>query len=280
MERRVDLHVHTYYSDGTFSPEEVLKKAKELKLAALAICDHDCIDGIKEAQEIAPKYGIEIIPGVEVTSEKDGTEIHILGYFIDIVNGPILKLLENIKTSRIKRIYTMVEKLNKHNVNIRPEAVFELSQKGSISRLHLATALCKEGFVSTIREAFAKYIGDHAPCYVTKFNTAPEETIKAILESGGVPVCAHPKVMGRDDFIPSFVKAGLRGLEVYHTDQGKSASQYYLNLTRKLGLLATGGSDCHGIGKGRILMGRVTMPYSTVDKLRKESDEIRRERGL
>lgn len=274
MEKRVDLHVHTYYSDGTFSPEEVVKKAQDLGLAAISICDHDCTDGFRESLEVAPRYGIEIIPGVEVTSEKEGIEIHILGYFIDVKAESMIRLLENLRESRIKRIYKMVERLKEYNINIEPEAVFDLSQRGSVGRLHLATALYNKGAVSSIKEAFNKYIGDKAPCYVRRFNVSPEETIDTILESGGVPVYAHPKVMGRDDFIPVFIKAGLRGIEAYHSDHNKSVSQHYLSLAQKYGLLVTGGSDCHGAGKHKVLMGGVTMPYSAVEELRREAKEI------
>lgn len=276
MGKRVDLHVHTYYSDGTFSPKEAIEKAKELNLAAIAICDHDCIDGVEEGIELSGAYGVEIIPGVEVTSEKDALEVHILGYLINYKDKALTNLLEDLRKSRVRRIYNMVEKLKAHDINISPQSVFDLSEKGSVGRLHLAKALYKEGLVHSIKEAFNKYIGDRAPCYVRRFNVSPEEAVETIIRSGGIPVYAHPKVMGRDDFIPDFMKAGLRGIEVYHSDHNKAVSQHYLNLAQKYGLLVTGGSDCHGLGKENVLMGSVTMPYSVVEELRKEAEEIRR----
>ena len=274
MEKRADLHVHTYYSDGTFSPEEAVKCASERNLAAIAICDHDTTDGLKESMESAQKYGIEIIPGAEITSEKDGIEIHILAYFIDPDEPALKKMLEDLRKSRIKRIYDMVEKLKAHGIIVSPEKVFALSGKGSVGRLHLAKTLHNEGLVPNIREAFNKYLGDNAPCYVRRFNLSPEESIRIILKSGGIPVYAHPRVMGRDDFIPGFLKAGLRGLECYHTDQSKKITSHYINMANKLGLIITGGSDCHGLGKQRILMGGVTVPYSVVETLKKEAKEI------
>jgi len=275
MQKRADLHVHTYYSDGTFSPEETVKEAKRLNLDAIAICDHDCADGIDEALEASKKYGVEIIPGVEFTCEKEGIEIHMLGYLIDVKRKSVSKLLNDLRERRVQRIYDMVDKLKKCNVQISPESVFSLSERGTIGRLHLAQAMYNQNLVTSVKEAFNKYIGDDAPCYVSRFNITPEETIKAILESGGVPVYAHPAVMGRDDFIPEFTKAGLRGLEVYHTDQRNSATKRYKNLADKLGLLATGGSDWHGLGKKKSPMGGVTVPYSTVEALKKEASEIR-----
>jgi len=274
--RKVDLHVHTYYSDGTFSPEKVIVEAKKRGLSAVAICDHDCVEGIPEAQAAGAKYGVEVIPGAEITCEKDGLEIHMLGYFIDVTSRPIIELITTLKDRRIKRIYDMVDKLKKFNVDISAHKVFALSPKGAVSRLHLASALYNEGFVSSIKEAFTKYIGDRAPCYVSRFEVSPESAIGAILKSKGVPVYAHPKVMGRDDFIPGFMKAGLRGIEVFHSDHDRRAEEHYLNMAHKFGLLVTGGSDCHGAGKGRVLMGGVTMPYSTLEDLRKEAEGARK----
>lgn len=272
MERRADLHVHTYYSDGTFSPEDVVIGAKKGGLSGVAVCDHDCIDAIAECCEVSDD-SLEIIPGVEVTAEIDGIEIHILGYFVDTKAKPLVRLLEGLKKSRVDRVYAMVDKLKEQNVNISPEEVFALGGKGTVGRMHLAVALHRSKQVTSVKEAFVKYIADYAPCYVSRFNAGPEETIGAILNAGGVPVYAHPGTMGRDDFIPRFVKAGLRGLEVYHSDHNKRAIQYYLALAQKYGLLITGGSDCHGDHKGRI--GDVSVPYSIVENLRKESHEQR-----
>lgn len=277
MQKKIDLHIHTYYSDGTFSPEEVVKTAREAGLSAIAICDHDCTDGLDETMEIGRRYDLEVIPGVEVTSEKEGIEIHILGYFIDYKARPLVELLKSLRESRIKRIYDMIEKLREHNLNLAPEAVFSLSERGTIGRLHLAKALYNEGLVPSVKEAFTKYIGDDGPCYIRRFNVAPHETIGTILKAGGVPVYAHPSVMGRDDFIPGFMKAGLRGIEAYHTDHRKKTSLHYVNMAQKYGLLVTGGSDCHGAGKGKVLMGGITMPYSIVDELKREAGDIRKQ---
>ncbi|MBL7068956.1 MAG: PHP domain-containing protein [Candidatus Omnitrophica bacterium] len=274
--RKIDLHVHTYYSDGTFSPEKVISEAKKRGLSAVAICDHDCVEGIEEAKKAGAKHGVEVIPGVEVTCEKDGLEIHMLGYFIDIESRPIIDLITVLRDKRIKRIYDMVDRLKNYNVNISPHKVFALSPKGAVSRMHLASAIYNEGFVSSIKEAFAKYIGDKAPCYVSRFEVSPESAIDAILKSKGVPVYAHPNVMGRDDLIPGFAKAGLRGIEVYHSEHNRWTEEHYLNVAHKFGLLVTGGSDCHGAGKGRILMGGVTMPYSTLEDLKREAEDVRK----
>ncbi len=275
MVKRADLHVHTFYSDGTFSPGEVVRAAVKRGLSVVAICDHDCTDAIKEAKEIAKKYDLEIVTGVEITAEIERIEVHILGYFIDIDAAPMVQLLKDLSESRVQRIYDMIDKLKAHNVTLDPEEVFGLSSRGTIGRLHLATALYNARKVSTVKEAFVKYLADDAPCYVARFCATPDKAISTILRSGGVPVYAHPGAMGRDDFIPAFMKAGLRGLEAYHTDHGKNKRDYYTTLAQKYGLLITGGSDSHGDFKGSI--GGSTVPYSIVEDLRKESERVQKE---
>lgn len=267
--RKADLHSHTNFSDGTFSPEEVILEAKKKKLDCVAICDHDCVGALEEATVIAERENIEFVPGIELTAEKNGCEIHILGYYIDWKNPSLLELVERMQKNRADRIYEMVKKLNGVGVNIKAEDVFELSGKGSVGRLHLAYAIYNAGYTKYVGEAFRKYIGEGQSCYTGKFNLSPREAINAILKAGGVPVLAHPGVSGRDEFIPEYVKNGLRGIEVYHNDHKPAVASHYLKLAKDLGLLVTGGSDCHGLGKTRVLLGRVKIDYSLVEELKK-----------
>lgn len=275
MERLADLHVHTYLSDGTFSPKEVVERAKDIGLSCIAITDHDCVDGVEPALEVGKKIGIEIIPGVELTVEEKNAEVHILGFFINYKDEPFLKLLKTIRQSRIERTYQMIEKLKKYNVLIDPEEVFKTSGPGSVGRLHVAFVLEKHGYVSSVREAFRRYIGDKAPCYVKHFEISAKDAIAEIKRIGGVAVFAHPHVMGEDRFIPQFVKYGLNGIEAYHSDHPTSASKYYVELAERYKLLITGGSDCHGLGKGEILMGKVKVPYEVVEELKRCAEKTR-----
>ncbi|MDD5449227.1 MAG: PHP domain-containing protein [Candidatus Omnitrophica bacterium] len=268
MLKKADLHIHTQFSDGTFSPQEVIQYASKIGLACIAICDHDVIDGLETAMQLGEQCGIEVIPGVELTAEKQGAEIHILGYYIDWRNQKFVGQLAQLCKQREKRIYDMVEKLKAHGVKLDVEEVFKLGGKGSIGRLHLARALSKKGFIAGVDEAFKKYIGNGKPCYVGKINLTPEEAIGRIISAGGIPVLAHPGVMGKDEFLPSYIKHGLMGLEVYHTDHPPALVRHYEALAGENGLLVTGGSDCHGLGKGRVLMGCVTVPYELVEKLK------------
>jgi len=274
--KQADLHVHTNYSDSTFSPQEVVFHAKHRSLAAVAICDHDSIDGIQPSIDAGEKEGIEIIPGIELTVEKPDAEIHILGYFIGWKLDWFRDQLKKMQAGRVDRVYRIVEKLNKNGIDIRPEQVFALAGKGSVGRLHVAKVMLDMAQVATYNEAFSKYIGFRKPCYVPNIKFTPEEAIKFILSSGGVPVLAHPGLMGHDEYIKELVGYGLRGLEVYHTDHRPSVRKRYEEIAKELGLIMTGGSDCHGLGKGRILIGNVRVPYEVVDRLRDESKAIQK----
>ena len=280
MKRFVDLHIHTQYSDSTLTPQKVVDLAYEKGFSAISITDHDCIDGIAPSIERASKYNLEIIPGVELTAEDDDLEAHILGYFIDWKADWFAKKLIEICRARVNRICEMVAKLKNTGIDIDPNKVFELSGPGSVGRLHLATILYNEGYTSSINEAFRKYIGNKAPCYVKKFKLTPQEAIDMILKLGGVPVLGHPRVLGRDDLIPKLVEKGLKGIEVYHTGHPNNITLRYEDIAFKHGLLKTGGSDCHGMGKGDILIGKIKVPYSVVEDLRKEAEKIRKISGI
>ncbi|MEI8176139.1 MAG: PHP domain-containing protein [Candidatus Omnitrophota bacterium] len=268
--KTADLHVHTHFSDGTFSPREVVEHAASVGLSAVAICDHDILDGIPGAIEAAASRGVEIVPGVELTAEKSGIEIHMLGFFVDWTDNRFKERLRSICDHRITRISEMAGKLNKLGFDITAQEVIEFGGPGSVGRLHLARVLHKKKYVATVDEAFRKYIGHGKSCYVTKINLSPEEAIGMILKAKGVPVLAHPGIIRHDEFIPSYIEAGLRGIEVYHTDHPDARVRHYEALARVNNLLMTGGSDCHGLGKGRVLMGSVRVPYEFVEALQHE----------
>ena len=271
--RYADLHVHTFYSDSTFSPDEVISCANGKGLDAIAICDHDCVDGIEPCMESAKNKAIdiEVVPGIELTSEKDDTEIHMLGYFLDWRNPEFLAKLKKIQDERVDRVFKMAEKLQSSGIDIDPEEVLNMSGRGSVGRLHVARAMLKTKKVKTFEEAFSKYIGFMKPCYVRHAHMTPREAIGLIRSVNGVAVLAHPSTVVRDDFIPEFVEDGQKGIEVYHIDHTKIISRHYEDVARRYGLIATGGSDCHGLGKHKVLMGSVRVPYTVVEELKKES---------
>lgn len=271
-----DLHLHTDFSDSTLSAAELVQVAVNAGLNAIAITDHDCVEGIEPAKEEAKKFDLEIIPGIELTAEKDGKEVHILGYFIDYHDEAFSKKLEKIKIVREKRIFDMVEKLKELGVDdIEAQDVFDLSGMGTVGRAHLASLLKKRGWVSTVSEAFYKYIGDKSPAYVGKFNMTPEQAIKTILDVGGIPVFAHPHSPGEDNLIIEFAGYGLMGLEVYYPGYSESITKHYKSLATKYGLLLTGGSDFHGDVKEGSIIGVPKVSYDLVEKLKQAKNEKR-----
>ena len=270
-----DLHIHTDFSDSTFSPEEVAKCASERGLSAIAICDHDCIDGIEPCADAASPLDIEVIPGIELTIEKQDAEIHILGYFIDWKTEWFRNRLKEMQEARVERIHKMVERLNTAGIDVKAEDVFKLAGRGTVGRLHLAQAMLKTGKVRSFREAFNKYIGFAKSCYAPHAKFSVQEAMELLLKVGGVPVLAHPGIMNKDEYVPELVKYGLKGIEAYHTDHNPGTVKHYEELARQYGLLVTGGSDCHGMGKGRPLIGTVRVPYELVEKLKAESEKIR-----
>lgn len=270
-----DLHVHTFYSDSTFSPEEVVSLASRRAISAIGICDHDSIDGIEPCRKLGAKYEVEIIPGIELTVDSTEAEAHILGYFIDHRLGWLRKKLKAVQRARIERVHKIVDRLNKEGIAIKAKDVFDLAGKGSVTRFHIAKAIIKSGKVKTTREIFGKYLGFSKPCYIPNVSFTPEEAIEMILKAGGVPVLAHPFVMHKDEYIDKLIGYGLRGIEVYHPEHNKSAVKHYDKIARENGLAVTGGSDCHGLGKHRVLLGTVRVPYEIVNKLREESERIR-----
>lgn len=268
-EKLADLHVHTNVSDGTFSPEEAVEYAKKIGLSCIAITDHDCVDGIEPAVKAAAKLGLEVIPGVEMTAQEKGAEVHLLGFYPDIKDRGFLKKLGSIRKSRVDRIYKITDKLKKYNINIDPEKVLKLSGEGSVGRPHIASVLEDEGYVSSTKEAFTRYIGDKGPCYVSHFELTAKDAITELKRVGAVVVFAHPHLMGGDGLIPGFIKYGLDGIEAYHSEQSRQVSKRYAAIAGELGLLVTGGSDCHGLNKSEVLMGKVKVPYSVVEEIKR-----------
>lgn len=265
-----DLHVHTNASDSTFTVQEVLNRAKSIGLVAVGITDHDNIDSIDEGVEVGKRLGIEIIPGIELSAEENEMEIHMLGYFINWKDNEFLDKLKILKETRLDRARKIIEKLNNLNIKLHMDDVLKLTKSNtSIGRLHIARALKNAGYISEVVEAFRKYIGQDKPAYVKKYFISPIEAINMIKKIGGIPVLAHPGVLNNDGLIFKLISCGLAGIEVYHGEHLTLQSERYKELAVKNNLLITGGSDCHGLGKSKILIGTILIPYHYVESLRK-----------
>lgn len=269
--RKVDLHVHTYFSDGSFSPEEVIEIAKNKGFSALAITDHDSVSGIPRAKTAGKKLGVEVIPAVELTAEEKDTEIHILGYFIDYKDENFRKFLRSLRQVRIERTFKMVSKLRKLGLDIDMEDVLETAGPGAIGRLHLAFSLMRKGYVNGIYDAFAKYLGEGKAAYVRKKRLTPGETLQIIKNLGGVSVLAHPHTIKNKKLVEDIIKTGIEGIEAYHSDHSLKISRYFRRLAEKYDLIISGGSDCHGLRKGKILLGSVSVSYHVVEELKSKT---------
>lgn len=272
----VDLHVHTTASDGSVTPEEIVKQASSLGLEAVAITDHDTIEGIEPALNAARPTGLEVIPGVELSTVYQDKRVHILGYLVDLHEPDFLAQLAFLRSTRLARISKMVQKLREMGFAVTMERVLAISSGGSVGRPHVAQALMESGVVETMADAFEKYIGRGCPAYVPRFKYAPATAVHLIRGAGGVPVLAHPGLSDCSDLLPDLVAEGLLGLEAYYPGHTWELTAYYCRQARQLGLFVTGGSDFHGPGhKDGSQLGTVTVPYKAVEEIKKC-----RERGL
>ncbi len=266
-EQRVDLHIHTTFSDGDMSPEEMVTEARSMGLAGIAITDHDEVGGVEIATEAAGSTDFTVVPGVELSTSDGKSDLHILGYLIDIHDENLLKYLELFRDARLKRGIKMVERLREMGVDIEVDTVLEIAGDGAVGRPHIASALMKNGCVRSAEEAFRQYIGFNSPAYVPKYQLKPSDAFKLIREAGGVGAVAHPGTSRRDDLITDFATAGMRAIEVYHPKHSQSDIARYERLAHKLGLVATGGSDSHGSRDGHLHVGVCSVPLKTVEQL-------------
>lgn len=265
----VDLHVHTNYSDGKDSPGDIVAKAKAIGLGAIAITDHDTIEGIEQAISAGKRYNLEIIPGVELGSEYEGQEIHVLGYLINIQDREFLEKLSFIRREREQRIAKMVKKLQDLGFPVNLDRVRAISAKGSMGRPHLAAALVETGMIKSISEAFDLYIGYGQPAYVPRTKLSPFDAVRMICACGGVAVLAHPGLNSSQAPLEQLIAAGLAGLETRHPGHSRELTNYYERLAREKGLIATGGSDYHGPGHlAGNKLGLATVSYKVIEELK------------
>ena len=275
---RLDLHLHTTYSDGSLSPAEVLGMAQRANVAAAAITDHDTVQGIPEAMEIVRKLGVEVIPGVELGTQHGGGELHVLGYFLDWQDPQLLARLASMRESRHVRNPRIIERLNALGLEISYDEVQALASNESIGRPHIARVLMNKGYVGSAKEAFDRYLARGKAAYVARELPDPVTAIEWIRAARGVPVLAHPTWIretagGLLPFCARLKEAGLMGVEVHYSTHRPADTAAYLDLARRLDLLVTGGSDFHGLTKPDIEVGygrgELRVPTELLDPLRK-----------
>ena len=258
----IDLHTHTTASDGSLTPEELIRLAREIGLSGIAVTDHDTTDGVAPARAEAEKIGMPFVPGIEISAEysEQGT-MHILGYFIDEKNNHFAETLLFLKESRRQRNPKMIRLLNEAGVDITMDDVVEEAGGGQVGRPHFAKAMIRKGFCASTTEAFDKYIAKGAPCYMNKERLSPKDSIDLIRRAGGIPVLAHPKTLklpsqkDMRSILKDLVKMGLMGLECYYFSNSREEEANSLALARELGLLISGGTDFHGENKPKVRLG-------------------------
>lgn len=263
-----DLHLHTNFSDGTFTPEELVLHAQKAGLACIAVTDHDSVEAADRAAAACAAVNMEFIAGAELTAEWDETELHVLGYFLDTRNEKLLAEIAKFQAVRQNRIHEMVTRINELGLDLKADSVFALANCKSPGRPHVARAMARAGLVKNLDEAFEHFLKKGRPAWVPKSKISAMDAIELVHQAGGLAVMAHPGLNRTDNVIPALVEAGLDGIECFHTKHSTSMSERYLEIADKYNLLVTGGSDCHGFSKGKPLIGTVRLPYDHVEKMK------------
>ncbi|MDD3237379.1 MAG: PHP domain-containing protein [Candidatus Gastranaerophilales bacterium] len=283
---KIDLHVHTTYSDGAFSPEKIIDTALDVGLDALAITDHDNVLSYNMATDYAKKIipegskkPLEVIPGVEINTLYKGYEIHILGYYMDLENADFQKLLKVQQNARIKQTKEIISLLHKkEGMHISFEDIKKLvAPGGSIGRPHIAKAITLAGGTMNVIEAYNKYINDASSVYVQRKTVSPHDAVEIIYDAGGIPVFAHPfDVDIAEVLTKELMNFGLRGIEAYHRKHSPAMVEYYSTIAEQLGLIITGGSDFHAPNpnNGNIILGKNFIPEWIYNELKNEKKRL------
>ena len=277
--RITDLHVHSSASDGTFAPFALLAEAKKAGLCAMALTDHDTMDGIAEAKEAAAGLGIELVPGVELSCDYEGREIHVLGYYVSPEYPRLKAKLEEFRDFRTTRNERMTKRLQEEGFSITMEALAEKFPDSVLTRAHLARYLCETGQLPDIRTVFAEYLGEGCRCYIERPKITPVEAVHLIREAGGLAVLAHPVLcqLSEDELkqmIQDMKDAGMCGIEAVYSENSGDDEMRMRALAASFGLLITGGSDFHGKNKPDIQLGtgkgNLHIPYAFLQSLKEQ----------
>jgi len=272
MEPVADLHIHTTYSDGAKSPEDILVRLENIGLKACAITDHDTVDGCIKALTYKDKYNVEVITGIELSCHEKKREYHLLGYNLDVNNDRLRTHLESFKRSRRIRAEKILQKLKKVRIELELDYVEEIAGVAPITRPHIANAMIQNKFVNTWKEAFLLYLGDGRPGYVEKTNFPISEAIKMVNEAGGIASLAHPGRSITQEVLYKVIDYGLDAIEVIHPGHDISLRNYYQTIAGQYWLMSTGGSDYHGTRDyDDFNFGKFTVPYSTVESIKMHS---------
>ena len=282
----IDLHVHTTYSDGTFTPPEAIQLARERGLDTLAITDHDTIDGLPEAFVAGAEAGVQVVPGVEFSTVRDGEGVHVLAYYMDLDAPAFVAELRRLRADRFSRGERMVAKLRELGYPITFDRVREIAKGGTIVRPHVAQALAEAGVVPTVKDAFTdQLIGNGSPAYVEKHAMHSREALALIHSAGGVCVLAHPGTWRESDPVPDemiegIIEEGLDGIEARHPEHTPELESHYVAVAERAGIFWTGSSDCHGTLYDPVRMGMRTTPPEQFERLKERAAALRVAAGM
>ena len=267
---KADLHIHTTASDGRLAPEQVGPLASENGLDVIAITDHDTIKGYFPAREAAQEAGVEVLPGVELTCDFNGRESHLLAYCFEVEDPGIKRLLAAHRKARLDRMEWIVEQLAQQGLEIDKEEVRAEAGGGNVGRPHVASVLVKKGYVGSAKEAFIRYLGNHALGPIQSYYVSHQKAIECVKDAGGAVVLAHPGVLYSQHELEEWVDAGLDGLEVVHPSHDYNRQKKFKEMADQHNLLKTGGSDYHGDGEGYLRhFGVINMSLTQVEKLKR-----------
>lgn len=266
---KADLHVHSTASDGTLTPEAVVRAAHDLGLAAVALTDHDTVDGVEQGEEAGRRYGVTVIPGVELSTEMAGNEVHVLGYFISTRAKELRAVLASLRTERLQRARTMVKRLQDLGLSVSWAAVQAQAGGGAVGRPHVARALVAAGYAASVGEAFQRYLERGKPAYIPRAKLTPAQAIALVHQSGGAAVLAHPGLLSSPEALPAVLGLNWQGIEVFYPEHNRQVTEALLALARERGLVATGGSDFHEVKEGRPGLGACTVPQAVVMELKR-----------
>lgn len=277
MEKHIDLHTHSLKSDGSMTPAEVVREAKKAGLAAIALSDHDTVDGLPEAITEGEKIGVEVIPAIEF-SVQSKTETHILGYFIDYNNPHLKQIIKEVVDLRIERNHVTTQRLNELGFDITLEEVRALAPNNFVGRAHFARVLMDKGYTQSVKEGFEKYMSVGKYAYCEKQRLTARDAVELIAECGGISFLAHPHLTKLPDdelkeFLAELKSYGLCGIEGYYTDYTPEMQAKYHALAEEMGLMISGGTDFHAAMKPHINIGTGTgnmkIPYSVLENMKK-----------
>jgi predicted metal-dependent phosphoesterase TrpH len=262
--------MHTTHSDGRLSPKKLVENAVAVGLEVISICDHDTLNGIPLAIETATDYpNLEVIPGVEISTDYKEGDVHVLGYFIDYASPELESKLKDMRLARLFRAKEMIAKLAALDMPLKWQRIKEIAGDGSVGRPHIAQAMLEKGYITDFDEAFHKYISRGGPAYVERIKLTPVKAVEVVLESGGLPVLAHPLTIPEsEELIRELKDTGLVGLEAYYDGFTPEKIDRVLDYAARYDLIATGGSDFHGLnGHEEVELGKAPVPYEVAVKL-------------